>query len=79
MQVFLVLVWNIVSGGSRTAATSKMQYFATIVNGFQPLTIIKKHSISDDAAALDPPLIMDAEVNLSLLDIQCLDASKSWK
>ena len=27
-----------------------------IVNSFQPLTIITKHSILDVAAALDPPL-----------------------
>ena len=27
-----------------------------IVDGFQPLTIITKHSILDVAAALDPPL-----------------------
>ena len=43
-------------GGSRVAATSKMEYFVIIVNGFQPLTIITKHSILDVAAALDPPL-----------------------
>ena len=42
---------------SRAAATSKMEYFVIIVNGFQPLTIITKHSILDVAAALDPPLI----------------------
>ena len=27
-----------------------------IVNGFQPLTIVTKHSILDVAAVLDPPL-----------------------
>ena len=43
-------------GGSRDAATSKMEYFVIIVNGFQPLTIITKHSILDVAAALDLPL-----------------------
>ena len=42
--------------GSRAAATSKMERFVIIVNGFQPLTIITKHSILDVAAALDPPL-----------------------
>ena len=42
--------------GSRAAATSKMEHFVTIVNGFQPLTIIKKRSILDVAAVLDPPL-----------------------
>ena len=33
-----------------------MECFVTIVNGFQPLTIITKHSILDVATALDPPL-----------------------
>ena len=43
-------------GGSRTAATSKMELFVIIVNGCQPLTIITKCSILDVAAVLDPPL-----------------------
>ena len=45
------------SGGSRAAATSKMERFVIIVNGFQPLTIITKRSILDVVAALDPPLL----------------------
>ena len=53
-------------GGSGTAATSEMECFVIIVNGFQPLTIITKRfqtltiitkrSILDDVAVLDPPL-----------------------
>ena len=43
-------------GGSRAAATSKMECFVIIVNGWKPLTIITKHSILNVAAALDPPL-----------------------
>ena len=43
-------------GGSRTAATSKMEHFVIIVNGFQPLTTITKCSILVVAAVLDPPL-----------------------
>ena len=43
-------------GGSRTTATSKIECFVIIVNGWKPLTIITKHSILDVAAALDPPL-----------------------
>ena len=43
-------------GGSSTAATSKMEPFVIIVNGFWPLTIITKRSILDVAAVLDPPL-----------------------
>ena len=45
-------------GGSRDAATSKMECFMVILNGWKPLTIIKKHSILDVAAVLDPPLIL---------------------
>ena len=48
----------ILRGGSRTAATSKMERFVIIVNGWKPLTIITKHSILDVAAVLDPPLIL---------------------
>ena len=47
---------SVIRGGSRTAATSKMEHFAIIVNGWKPLTIITKCSILDAAAVLDPPL-----------------------
>ena len=40
-------------GGSRVAATTKMEGFVIIVNGFQPLNIITKRSILDVAAAPD--------------------------
>ena len=43
-------------GGSRTAATSRMERFVIIVNSWKPLTIITKCSILDVAAVLDPPL-----------------------
>ena len=42
-----------VRGGSRTAATSKMERLVIIVNGFQSLIIIPKRSILNVAAALD--------------------------
>ena len=42
--------------GSKAAATSKMECFVIIVNGWKPLTIITRHSILDVAAGLDPPL-----------------------
>ena len=45
-----------IRGESRDAATSKMDCFVIIVNGWKPLTIITKHSTLDVAAALDPPL-----------------------
>ena len=32
-----------------------MKHFVTIVNAFQPLTIITRSSILDVAAVLDPP------------------------
>ena len=44
-------------GGSRAAATSKMERIVIIVNGFQSLTIITKRSILVIAATLDPPLL----------------------
>ena len=47
---------------SRAAATSKMERFVTIVNGFQPFTIITKRSILDVAAVLDPPLALGMRV-----------------
>ena len=43
-------------GGSRAAATSKMERFVIIVNGRNPLTIITEHYILDVAAPLDSPL-----------------------
>ena len=44
-------------GGSRAAATSKMELFVIIVNGF-PLTIITKGSILDVPAALALHLVI---------------------
>ena len=43
-----------------------MERFVIIVNIFQPLTIITKRSVLDDAAVLDPPLPM----TLKFLDFQ---------
>ena len=50
-QCFLVL-------RNSTTATSKMERFAVIVNGFQPLTIITKRSILDVAVVLDLSLLL---------------------
>ena len=46
---------NLLRGGSRTAATSKMECFV------MPLTIITRHSILNVAAVLDPPLLLCTE------------------
>ena len=54
---------KVLRGGSRTAATCKMERFMIIVNGFQPLTIITKPSILDVAAVLDPPLLFVRVLN----------------
>ena len=56
-------------GGSRAASTSKMECFVIIVNGFQPLAIITKHSILGIAAALDPLLGCVAWSSLHMLQI----------
>ena len=45
-----------IRGGSRTAATSKMERFVIIVKGWKLLIIITKRSILAVAAVLDPPL-----------------------
>ena len=50
-------IYLVLRRGFRAAAASKMECFVIIVNSFQPLTIITKHSIVDVAAALDPPLL----------------------
>ena len=42
--------------GSKTAASSTIELFVILVNGFQALTIITKCSILDVAPVLDPPL-----------------------
>ena len=42
----------------RTPATSKMKFFVTLVNGFQPLTNVTKNSMLDLAGVLETPLII---------------------
>ena len=58
------LIWNFASinvlskylrGGSRTAATSKVEFFVIIVNSWKPSW---KNSTLDVATVLDPPLNM---------------------
>ena len=60
-----------IRGGSRAAATSKMKRFVIIVNGFQPLTIITKHSTLDVAAALDPLLSFNSLYLFEWLFVCC--------
>ena len=43
-------------GGSRIAATSKVELLVIIVNDWKPLTIFTKSSLLDAAEVLDPPL-----------------------
>ena len=64
-HVFMIESWS--RGRSRANATSKMECFAIIVNGFQPLTIITKHCILDVAAALDPLLLTASFVSTRML------------
>ena len=56
-SVSYLLLTIVLRGGSRTAATSKMELFVVIVNGWEPLIIITKWSILDVAAVLDLPLL----------------------
>ena len=47
------------------AIVNGLECFVIIVNDFQPLTIITKHSILDVSATLDPPLkIKDNSLNI---------------
>ena len=55
----MLLFAKIIKDRPRAAAASKMECFVITVNGFQPLTIITKHSVLVVAAALDPPLIIN--------------------
>ena len=48
----------LIRGRSRTAATSKMEQFVILVNGWKPLTIITESSILDVAAVIDPLLLI---------------------
>ena len=61
-------------GGSKDVATSKVERFVIIVNGFQPLTIISKRSILNVEAVLDPPLVdlVGGVTRRMLLDVSVL-------
>ena len=45
-------------GRSKATATSKMECFVIIVNGWKQLSIITKRSILDVAVVLDPPTFL---------------------
>ena len=47
----LIILIILYRDGSRAAATSRMECFVIIVNGWKPLSIITKHSILDVAAS----------------------------
>ena len=55
-----------IRGRSTTAATSKMEHFVIIVNGWKLLTIITQSSILDVAVALEPPLIISTNLLFQL-------------
>ena len=57
LRIFQTQFINLRRGGSRAAATFKMERLLIIVNGFRPLTVITKLSILDVAATLDPSLL----------------------
>ena len=59
-KIYILYIWGEtrLRGRSRPAATSKMECFVIIVNGWKPLTITTKRSILDVAACLDPHLLV---------------------
>ena len=64
-------------GGSRTVATSKMEHFVIIVNGWKPLTIITKRSILDVAVVLDPS-IFDVIMSFLLFSLKFIFSSEDF-
>ena len=56
--VFVLTLMSKLRGISTTPATSKMKFFVTLVNGFQPLTNITKNSMLDVAGFLETSLII---------------------
>ena len=54
---------GVIRGGSRAAATSKMERFVIIVHAWKSLTITTKRSILNVVAALDPPLVIESFVS----------------
>ena len=81
IQAICWLVMAYISrGGSRTAATFKMECFGIIVNGWKSLTIVTKRSIFDVAAVLDPPKISTSLVlmleDYYILKLGCLNCEK---
>ena len=76
------LIFNVIFSSvrdvSRAAATSKVERFVIIVNGFQPLTIITKRSMLDVAVVLDPPLVSICKrVTLNTVTFQRLPENQS--
>ena len=69
-RISFFLITTLLRGGSRTAATSKMERFLILVNGWKPLNIITKRSILDVAAVLDPPLVQ-VQIWLCFLSREC--------
>ena len=59
-------------GGFRTAAISKMEPSVIIVKDWKPLTIIRKSSILDAAAVLNPPLKLSYYTGVDV-SIDCAD------
>ena len=78
---------DVTRGRSRASAISKMVSFVIIVNGFRLLTIIRKSSILDVAAALDLSLLTCEACRLystectsiSLTNTEVKDSNKSEK
>ena len=50
------MFWEQSRGVSRIFVTSETELFVTLINGFQPLTNVRKNSILDVKEVLDPHL-----------------------
>ena len=69
-----ILFSNPIRGGSRTVATSKLEHFMIIFNGWKPLTNIAKSSALNVSAVLDPPLFWVAPSHIFLICVSNLSS-----
>ena len=65
-------------GVSRKPATSKMEPFVTIVNGFNPLTIVIRNFILDVLGVLDQLSVFFSLANLNLILIKKVQLDNSF-
>ena len=69
-SIYRFSIFIVFRGSSSITATSKMERFVLIVNGWSPLTVITKCSILDVTAIVDPHLILLLKSSPSCLSFE---------